>query len=121
MSNAKKKKGCKRCGAPCWGGFVLCRKHVNEKMRALQEPSGAQLANGNSEKDEQRETLAGCDDCMAATCRVCGHTPCPACIDDCDHYDCIEWNLETDSGKKKHVCVFARCPKHADQKGSSQT
>jgi hypothetical protein len=47
----RKQKGCKRCGAPCWGGFVLCRKHVNEKMLTLQRaPIRAQLANGNNEK-----------------------------------------------------------------------
>jgi len=71
--------------------------------------------------EEQRETLGSCDACMAATCTVCGHTPCPVCVDDCDHHDCIAWNLETDSGTKKHVCVFARCPEHAEaQKGSSR-
>lgn len=62
--------------------------------------------------DEQRETLGACSDCMAAVCTLCGHTPCPVCVDDCDDYDCIQWNQETDTGTKKHVCIFPRCATH---------
>lgn len=61
--------------------------------------------------DEQREEISGCAECMAAVCSVCGHEPCPACVDDCDDSVCIEWS--GDSGKKSHVCIFARCAKHA--------
>lgn len=64
--------------------------------------------------DEQREELGGCETCMTALCDVCGHEPCPVCVDDCDHPDCIEWNEQTGSGTKKHVCIFKRCEKHAE-------
>lgn len=62
---------------------------------------------------EQREEVSHCEECMSAKCSVCGHEPCPACIDDCDDYNCIEWSETDDSGKKKHACVFVRCQKHA--------
>jgi len=60
--------------------------------------------------DEQREELSGCAECMAALCAVCGHEPCPVCVDDCDDAECILWSHG--KGTKKHVCVFARCAKH---------
>jgi hypothetical protein len=49
---------------------------------------------------------------MAGKCSVCGHEPCPVCVDDCDDYNCIEWS-RGGRGKKKHVCVFVRCAEHA--------
>lgn len=55
--------------------------------------------------------LSDCDECMAARCTVCGHAPCPICVDCCDHPECIEWDDEGE-GQKKHVCQFTRCPKH---------
>ena len=61
--------------------------------------------------DEWRETLSDCNACMAALCSVCGHPPCPVCVDDCDHTDCITWTKT--SGKKTHVCEFVRCAEHA--------
>lgn len=62
--------------------------------------------------DEQRETLGECDECMAALCSVCGHPPCPVCVDDCDVGECIEWH--GDGGTKTHACVFVRCPRHSE-------
>lgn len=66
--------------------------------------------------DEQREEISGCAECMGARCSVCGHEPCPVCVDDCDNYDCIKWNEETKTGTKRHVCIFARCAEHQEAK-----
>jgi hypothetical protein len=74
-------------------------------VRALEGPQVSGLT------DEQRETLGDCTACMAAKCSVCGHEPCPVCADDCDNYDCIEWSRRG-TGRKKHACIFARCPEH---------
>ncbi len=63
--------------------------------------------------DEQREALADCEECMAALCSVCGHPPCPVCVDDCDDGECINWDDEG-NGTKAHTCVFVRCPKHRE-------
>ena len=55
-----------------------------------------------------------CDACAEAKCSVCGHEPCPACVDCCDHTDCLEKTEEGPHGnlKKTHECVFTACPEH---------
>lgn len=39
-------------------------------------------------------------------CEICGHPPCPGCVDDCDHRDCMKPGPEPDSLVKTHVCVY---------------
>lgn len=61
--------------------------------------------------EEQREEIGACAECMAAVCSICGHEPCPVCVDCCDDYNCIVW--KRGGGKKGHVCVFVRCSVHS--------
>ena len=60
------------------------------------------------------EEIKVCEDCMSQACAICGHPPCPMCLDDCDHPDCLEPGkppLE-EALFKTHTCVFTHCDKH---------
>jgi hypothetical protein len=63
--------------------------------------------------ETEREELSACVECMAAKCSICGHEPCPVCLDDCDNGDClVAAHRRSDRLKKTHACVFARCKRH---------
>ena len=62
--------------------------------------------------EEQRDELADCQQC--SRCTVCNHEPCPVCVDDCDHHDCLVQIEGTDRLEKTHVCQFKRCDVHKD-------
>ncbi len=51
---------------------------------------------------------------MKCVCSICGHMPCPVCLDCCDHPDCIVWVNAHDPdhsiGRKTHECVFIQGP-----------
>ena len=67
-----------------------------------------------------------CDDCAEVHCAVCGHEPCPCCLDCCDHPDCLveDKSVEYEGTpeehtqglgialKKTHTCSFTPCEKH---------
>ena len=60
-----------------------------------------------------------CDACAEATCAICGHEPCPCCVDCCDHDACLVALKDTPGGGgdptelvKTHECVFQPCPAH---------
>ena len=57
-----------------------------------------------------------CDACSEVKCSICGHEPCPVCLDCCDHTDCIAWDAKG-SGIKKHKCDFVPCAEHASPPG----
>jgi hypothetical protein len=53
-----------------------------------------------------------CDACAEAKCAVCGHEPCSACRDCCDHFDCLVRVGDSDKLQKTHTCVFTACDEH---------
>lgn len=62
---------------------------------------------------DDREELQSCDECASEQCAICGHEPCPECLDDCDHADCLIPGKTPNSLDKTHTCIFQRCPKHS--------
>jgi len=62
--------------------------------------------------EDERNELGDCGECMAAKCSVCGHEPCPVCLDDCDDGDCLVSVHGSDRLRETHTCIFARCKKH---------
>ena len=66
----------------------------------------------------QKIILQNCDECMSEQCAICKHEPCPECVDDCDHPDCllpgenIHPTYHVKLLEKTHTCVFERCKKH---------
>jgi|GEM_PF-4832741 hypothetical protein len=61
--------------------------------------------------NEGGDTRITCDDCAETKCAICGHEPCPMCIDDCDHPECIVWEGRGHSSLT-HRCKFTPCEKH---------
>ena len=63
-----------------------------------------------------------CDACSEVLCAVCGHEPCPMCMDDCDHGDCL---VPVSDGSKRlnktHVCRFQPCPAHRAREDREDT
>ena len=55
-----------------------------------------------------------CGVCEEAKCAVCGHEPCPCCVDCCDHPDCLvdAPQLGENALDKTHDCRFTPCERH---------
>ena len=78
---------------------------------------GAMLSNWTSqplvEDDPDWGLSITCNDCADACCAICGHEPCPWCLNCCDHPDCL---VDTQglgiALKKTHTCSFTPCSKH---------
>ena len=60
-----------------------------------------------------------CDACSEAKCAICGHEPCPCCVDCCDHDACLVEDRAGLGGGgdptelvKTHECRFTPCDLH---------
>lgn len=62
---------------------------------------------------EVDDVQIGCDDCAESKCNVCGHEPCPVCLDDCDDGSCLKESSEgSNKLVKTHECMFTPCERH---------
>ena len=50
-----------------------------------------------------------CDDCAQVRCAVCGHEPCPFCLDCCDNSECLVAGELPRSLIKNHDCQVLPC------------
>lgn len=63
---------------------------------------------------DQRAALQDCEICMSELCEVCGHEPCPECLDFCDDQNCLVAGAPPlqEALFQSHDCIFRRCEKH---------